>query len=70
MASGLTPNRFAVIGWNVTTLLILVLVGVRLWKNRHRPWMSVFRESIGLLASLAAIWAGALLIALPFLGHA
>ncbi len=68
LESGLTPNRFAVIGWNVTTLLILASVGVRLWKGRRQPWMSVFRESIGLVATLAAVWAVALLIALPFLG--
>lgn len=64
--SGLTPNRFAVIGWNITTLLILASVGVRLAKARRQSWLPVFRESIGLLASLAAIWAVLLLIALPF----
>ncbi len=64
--SGMTPNRYAVIGWNVTTLLILASVGFRLWKGRRQPWMSVFRESIGLFATLAVIWAVSLLIALPF----
>lgn len=64
--SGLTPNRVAVIGWNVTTLLILAAGGGRLWRERRRPWRSVFRESIGLLASLAGVWAVSLLIALPF----
>ena len=68
LESGLTPNRFAVIGWNVTTLLILTSVGVRLWKARRQPWMPVFRESIGLLATLAAVWAVSLLIVLPFFG--
>ena len=67
--AGLTPNRYAVIGWNVTTLLILVLVGLRLWKGRGQPWMSVLRESIGLFAVLAAIWAVSLLIVLPFFGQ-
>ncbi len=66
LESGLTPNRFAVIGWNVTTLLIVASVGVRLWKARRQPWLSVFRESLGLLATLAAVWAVSLLIALPF----
>jgi hypothetical protein len=65
-ASGLTPNRFAVIGWNVTTLLILGSIGVRLWKARRQPWIPVFRESIGMLATLAAIWALLLLFVLPF----
>lgn len=68
LESGLTPNRFAVIGWNFTTLLIIALVGIRLWKARWKPWMPVFRESIGLLAPLAAVWTVVLLFALPFLG--
>ncbi|MEX2402240.1 MAG: hypothetical protein WD423_15825 [Rhodothermales bacterium] len=66
--SGLTPNRFAVIGWNVTTLMILAGVGVRLWRDRARPWTTVFRESMGGLATLAAVWAVVLLLALPFFG--
>jgi hypothetical protein len=66
LESGLTPNRFAVIGWNITTLLILAAMGVRLWRGRRQPWMPVLRESIGLLATPAAIWAVSLLIALPF----
>lgn len=68
LESGLTPNRFAVIGWNVTTLLTLASVGFRLWKGRRHAWMPVFRESIGLVATLAAIWAVSLLITLPFFG--
>jgi hypothetical protein len=64
--SGLTPNRFAVVGWNITTLLILASVGVRLWSARRRPWQFVLRESIGLLVTLSAVWAVSLLIALPF----
>lgn len=63
--AGLTPNRFAVIGWNVTTLLILTSVGGQLWIARQKSWMPVFRESIGLLATLAAVWAALLLIILP-----
>lgn len=66
--AGMTPNRFAVIGWNITTLIILASAGVRLWKARRQPWLPVFREAIGLLAPLAAVWAVALLIALPFIG--
>ena len=66
LESGLTPNRFAVIGWNATTLLILASVGVRLWNARRQPWTSVFRESVGLLAALAAVWAASLLVVLPF----
>lgn len=66
--AGITPNRFTVIGWNVTTLLILGSVGVRLWIHRAQPWMSVMRTSMGMVAGLAAVWALLLLVVLPFLG--
>lgn len=65
--AGLTPNRFAVTGWNVATLVILAAVGVRLWQGRTQRWMPVLREAIGLLAPLAAVWALLLLLALPLL---
>ncbi len=66
--AGLTPNRFAVIGWNATTLLILASVGMRLWVHRGRPWMPVLRESMGRLAALAAVWAAVLLAVMPLFG--
>jgi hypothetical protein len=66
--TGITPNRLAVIGWNVTTLLILVSTGWRLWRARREPWLAVFRESIGASAALAVAWAVVLLIVLPFFG--
>ncbi len=66
--AGLTPNRFAVIGWNVATLLILVGSAVRIWRVRRRLWLEVLRESLGMLAPLAAVWGMLLLVALPFLG--
>jgi hypothetical protein len=67
LESGLTPNRFAVLGWNVTTLLMLTSAAVRLWSVRRQPWAAAFREAIGRFAPLAAVWAVALLIVLPFL---
>ncbi|MEZ4702522.1 MAG: hypothetical protein R2834_19470 [Rhodothermales bacterium] len=63
--AGLTPNRLAVIGWNVTTLLILSTVGLRLWKHRLQPWLPVFRASMGMVAGLAAVWGVLLLLLLP-----
>ena len=65
-AFGLTPNRVAVFGWNVTTLVIMAGVGVRLWHARGGPWLSVFRTSVGRFAPLAAVWALVLLGILGF----
>jgi hypothetical protein len=62
---GLTPNRYAVFGWNIVTLLMLVVVGVRLWRGRSTPWVYIFRESIARVSVLAVVWALWVLIGLP-----
>ena len=63
--AGLTPNRLAVIGWNVVTLAILGGAGARLWTRSDQPWIPVLREAIGRFAPLAAVWAATLLLVLP-----
>ena len=67
LEAGLTPNRLAVIGWNVTTLLVLTTVAFRVYSQRHEPWLGVMREAIGRFAPLAAVWALLLLLVLPWL---
>lgn len=62
---GLTPNRYAVLGWNVVTLLMLAVVGFRQWKGRSDPWVYIFRESIARVSVLAVAWALWVLIGLP-----
>lgn len=66
--AGLTPNRLAVVGWNVVTLVILGGSAVRLWTRSDEPWVPVLRDAIGGLSPLAAAWAAALLLALPLFG--
>ena len=43
---GLTPNRHAVFGWNMVTLLMLAVVVVKLWQAKSKEWIYVFRESV------------------------
>ena len=62
---GLTPNRYAVFGWNITTLIMLVVVGIRLWRARLEPWVYVFRESIARVSVLAVAWVLWVLVGLP-----
>ena len=62
---GLTPNRYAVFGWNIVTLLMFAVVGIRQWRGRSDPWVYVFRESIARVSVLAAAWALWALIGLP-----
>ncbi|MCI0692914.1 DUF687 domain-containing protein [candidate division KSB1 bacterium] len=62
---GLTPNRYAVFGWNIVTLLMLAVVGIRQWRGRSDPWVYIFRESIARVSVLAVAWALWVLIGLP-----
>ena len=63
--SGLTPNRYAVLGWNTVTLLMLVVVGSQLWRRRSNPWVDIFRESTARVSLLAVAWALWTIIGLP-----
>ena len=62
---GLTPNRYAVFGWNVVTLVMFALVGIRLWSRRLDSWVGVFRERVACAAVVAAAWVMWVLIVLP-----
>jgi hypothetical protein len=62
---GLTPNRYAVFGWNIVTLLMLAVVGFRQWRGRSEPWVYIFRESIARVSVLAVVWALWVIIGLP-----
>lgn len=62
---GLTPNRYAVFGWNIVTLLMLAMIGLRQWRGRSDPWFSVLRESIARASVLAVAWTLWVLIVLP-----
>jgi hypothetical protein len=62
---GLTPNRYAVFGWNIVTLLMLAVVGSRQWRGRSAPWVCIFRESIARVSVLAVAWALWVLVGLP-----
>ena len=62
---GLTPNRYAVLGWNTATLLMLAVVGIQLWRGRSDPWVHVFRESMAGVSVLAVGWALWVLLGLP-----
>ena len=62
---GLTPNRYAVLGWNIVTLLMLAAITFRLWRVRSDRWIQVFRESIARISVLAVVWGLWVLLGLP-----
>lgn len=66
LTGGLTPNRHAVLGWNVVTLLMLGIVAVRVWRSKLDNWADVFRDSMARVMVLAIAWAAWVLFGLPF----
>jgi len=65
ISGGLTPNRHAVLGWNVVTLLILGFVTLKLWRDKSETWPDVFRESVARSMLPAIAWALWVLFGLP-----
>ncbi|MFH1026714.1 MAG: hypothetical protein V1791_01795 [Pseudomonadota bacterium] len=63
--SGLTPNRYAVLGWNIVTLLMLTAIVVKVWKARADRWVPIFRDAIASVSILPAVWAIWVVLGLP-----
>ncbi len=62
---GLTPNRYAVTGWNIVTLFMLGMVVIQLWRGRMGQWVQIFRDSIARVTVLPVVWALWVLLGLP-----
>ncbi len=62
---GLTPNRYAVLGWNIVTLIMLAVIAIRLWQSPQAQWRPITRESIACVSVLAVAWALWVLLGLP-----
>tara|TARA_Y100001001_G_scaffold159688_1_gene181048 strand:+ start:226 stop:1164 length:939 start_codon:yes stop_codon:yes gene_type:complete len=64
---GFTPNRHAVLGWNIVTLLMLALLLSRAWPAKDENWISVFRASMAQGVLLASAWAAWVVWGIPLL---
>jgi hypothetical protein len=64
---GITPNRHAVLGWNVITLIILAHLVIRLVRAKPDQWPDVFRRSVALSVVPAIGWALWVVLGLPLL---
>jgi hypothetical protein len=62
---GLTPNRYACLGWNAVTLLILAGLLLTVLRSGPRRWSQAFQLTLARLATLAAIWALWVAVILP-----
>ena len=65
IGGGLTPNRHAVLGWNVVTLLMLGFMTVTLWKDKSATWPDAFRQSVARSMLPAIAWTLWVLFGLP-----
>lgn len=65
ISGGYSPNRHAVIGWNITTLAMLASVLLRQALVRGRPWAEIFRRSIAQALVLAMAWSTWVVVGLP-----
>lgn len=62
---GLTPNRHAVLGWNIVTLLMLAFLLVRSWSSESDEWLPEFQASLARAMVLAVGWASWVVWGLP-----
>lgn len=62
---GLSPNRYAFVGWNIVTLIMLAVVVIALFRERSRRWVHVLHKSLARLSVLCVVWALWVLLVLP-----
>lgn len=63
---GLTPNRQAVLGWNVATLLMLGILIWSLLSSDLDSWPESFSKWFGRAISLTFAWSFWVIFILPF----
>jgi len=64
---GISPNRHAVIGWNIVTLLMLGSILVGQIRSGSSDWSDRFRESFVRFLPLAALFALWVIVASPWI---
>lgn len=64
---GMTPNRHAVAGWNVVTLIMLAALFGSQWRADASQWAYRFRRLLPRLLVPAVIWSAWILLAVPHL---
>ncbi len=62
---GLSPNRYAAVGWNIVTLIVLTMILARQWRCPSKQWLPVLRQSIAYALVPTAAWALWMCLGLP-----
>jgi hypothetical protein len=63
---GLTPNRYAVLGWNLVTSCMLGMMLAGQWRTRHGDWAGALRSALARGTALAALWTLWVLVGVPW----
>jgi hypothetical protein len=63
----LTPNRLAILGWNIVNIAILVLLLFRQWRPRGGDWAFNARAAFSVGAVVYVFWGVIVILALPWL---
>ncbi len=62
---GISPNRHAIIGWNLVTLCLLASILAGQWHSDSSNWIANFRGSFARILPLIMLWVVWVLLALP-----
>lgn len=62
-----TPNRFAIVGWNIINIAILALLLFRQWRPRGGDWAHNARAAFSTGAVVYVLWGWAVILTLPWL---
>lgn len=64
---GFTPNRLAVIGWNLVNMGLLLHLLLLQWRAVSGQWISGLHATFGLGMNAYAVWGALIVLALPWL---
>ncbi len=62
---GLTPNRHAVLGWNIATLILLAVVLWALIRPGRADWVTRYQNTIAWTTAIPILWALWVVVVLP-----
>ena len=65
-SDGFTPNRVAVIGWNLVNIGILGQLLYRQWRCQPAAWLATLHETVGNGLNWYVVWTVILMAVLPW----
>ncbi len=63
----LTPNRLAIVGWNIINIGLLALLLILQWRAKEGQWLDRLYRTFSMGTNVYAIWTVIVILALPWL---